>query len=217
MNTRRARVPKSRRKQESQRSSMSRKRRVSALDRLHPEESSRLLRALIARHAELLPELEDLARRIVSEVDLDVLAERVERAILDLDMRELGARSGRTIGGYVEPTEVAWELLDEALQPFLADLRRSVELGLEPQAIEQCRAIVLGLYRSDGKSSGDLVLEWAPDFPLEGASDAVHTLDSESKKHHGKPWRIPAGSFDQVPDWARYFETRRKGARTKTR
>lgn len=116
---------------------------------------------------------------------MDGLAARVERAILDIDMEGLGARGGRTIGGFVEPAEAAWELLDEALQPFLDDLKRSIELGLESQAVEQCKGIVLGLYRSDQKASTDQVLEWAPDFPLEGACEVVHLLERESRRPHG--------------------------------
>ena len=213
MKNSRARAPKIRPKQASQSSRKPKKRHVSALERLRPEESARVLRMLIDRHAELRPELEDLARSIVSEINLDGFVDRVERALLDIDMEELGARGGRTIGGYVEPAEAAWELLDEALQPFLNDLKRSIELGLEPQAVEQSKGIVLGLYQSDQKASNDHVLEWAPDFPLEGAGEVVHLLERESRKHQGKPWRMPNEFLIQVPKWARYFAPNRQKAR----
>ncbi len=117
----------------------------------------------------------------------------------------------------MEPAEAAWELLEEALQPFLHDLKRSIELGLESQAVEQCKGIVLGLYRSDQKASTDHVLEWATDFPLEGAGDAMHTLERESRKHHGEPWRMPTEFLVQVPNWARYFTPSRQSARGKAR
>lgn len=40
------------------------------------------------------------------------------------------ASAGRQGWGYVEPTEAAWELLEGALNPFLDEMRRRVELGL---------------------------------------------------------------------------------------
>ena len=174
-----------------------------------------MLRLLIDRRSELLPEIELLARNVVGEFESARLVEDVERAFLDLGMEELGARSGRTIVGYVEPTEAAWEMLNEALQPFLDDLKRSIELEFEAQAIARCQAIVLGLYRADAESSSDHVLEWAPDFPLEGAGDAVRVLEHESRKFHRKRWSLPAAFLDQVPNWARYFHPSRAGARTR--
>jgi hypothetical protein len=134
---------------------------ASALERLRAEESARVLHLLIGRRSELLPEIELLARDVVCEFQPARLVENVERAFLDLGMEELGARSGRTIVGYVEPTE-------------------AIELEFEAQAIARCQAIVLGLYRADAESSSDHVLEWAPDFPLEGAGDAVRVLEHES-------------------------------------
>lgn len=187
---------------------------VSALERLRAEESARVLRLLIDRRNEL-PEIELIARNVVCEFQPSLLVEEVERAVLELGMEELGARSGRMIFGYVEPTEVAWALLNEALQPFLDDLKRSIELGFEAQAIARCQAIVLGLYQANAESSRDLVLEWAPDFPLDGAGAAVRVLEHQSRKLHRKRWSLPAAFLDQIPNWARHFRSSRAGARTR--
>jgi hypothetical protein len=49
---------------------------------------------------------------------------------------ELSGRAGYRPGeGYVHECEAADEILDESLEPFLADLDRGVRLGLRPAAI----------------------------------------------------------------------------------
>jgi hypothetical protein len=53
-----------------------------------------------------------------------------------LDIDQLNSRAGRRRGvGYTEPGEAADERLDEALQPFLEDLVRHVELLQEWDAV----------------------------------------------------------------------------------
>ena len=97
---------------------------------------------------------------------MEGIAEDVEQAVLDLDLDDLNARAGRKRWGYVEPTEAAWELLEEAVAPYLDEMRRRTELGLEAAAVAACQAIVLGLYRCQGQAT-DRVIGWAEDSPAE--------------------------------------------------
>jgi hypothetical protein len=42
----------------------------------------------------------------------------------------LGARVGRVRGrGYVHETDAAWELVEEAIEPFRSDIERRAALG----------------------------------------------------------------------------------------
>jgi hypothetical protein len=75
-------------------------------------------------------------------------------------------------GGYVEPSEAAWEILEETVEPFRDDMKRYLELGREAEALEICKGLVLGCYRLSERAGGD-VLEWAPDFPAEAAGHAL--------------------------------------------
>jgi len=76
-----------------------------------------VLRALIARHPELAAEAEQLSRAVVTRVDAEAVAAEVEDAVLALELGELNASAGRQRWGYVDPTEAAWELLEETLEP----------------------------------------------------------------------------------------------------
>jgi hypothetical protein len=81
---------------------------------------------------------------------VETIAEEVAAAVLGLDLDDLNTRAGRTRWGYVEPTEAACELLGEALDPFLEEMKRQIDLGFEPAAVGRCQGIVLGLYRCRG-------------------------------------------------------------------
>lgn len=101
-----------------------------------------MLRALIARHPELAAEAEELSRAVVTRVDAEAGAAEVEDAVLAFELDELNASAGRQRWGYVEPTEAASEVLEEALEPFLDEMRRRVELGFEAAAVATCQGIV---------------------------------------------------------------------------
>lgn len=194
------------------RSSSSRGRRRNVLALLKPEEDGSVLRALLDRHPELVAEAEEIATAMMAEADAAALADRVERAVLDLDIDDLGSRAGRRRRGYVKPTEAAGDLLEEAVNPFMDELERQVELGLEAAATATCAGIVLGLYRCRGRNP-DEVLGWAEDFPAEAAAHAVEVMAQESAANHDLAWRLRDPIVEQVPDWAEMIARAAKPAR----
>jgi hypothetical protein len=121
------------------------------LARLTPQEGAGVLRTILERHPELAAEADEIAKATVTDVDAEAVAEDVEQAVLALDLSELNSRAGRQEWGYVEPAEAAWEILAEAIDPFLDDVKRHIELGFEAAALATCSGIVLGLYRCRGK------------------------------------------------------------------
>jgi hypothetical protein len=181
------------------------------LARLSPQEGAGVLRTILERHPELAGEAEEIAKATVTDVDAEAVAEDVEQAVLDLDLGELNSRAGRQEWGYVEPAEAAWEILAEAIDPFLDDMKRHIELGFEAAASATCAGIVLGLYRCRGKSS-DQLLGWAEDFPADAAGDAVTMLASESQAKHRSAWLLPDTVVARVPEWMEWIGRRSKPA-----
>ncbi len=177
------------------------KRATKLLAGLLPEEAARVLQLLLERRPELAPDVEEIARATLTSADIETIAQDAAQAVLALDLDDLGGRAGRTSGGYVGPTEAAWELLGEALDPLLGDVERHIELGLEAPAVATCAGIVLGLYRCQQDERTDRLLGWAPDFPAETAAQVVETLARESVARHRRTWRVPAAVLDQVPEW----------------
>jgi hypothetical protein len=184
------------------------RRKGSVLERLKAEEAQDVLRRLLAAHPDLGAEAETIARSHLGEETFETIADEIEEAVCALDLDDLNGRAGRHEWGYVEPTEAAWEILEEAVEPFVADIKRRIELGLEADALEICKGVVLGLHRVEQGKGGDLA-EWAPDFPAEAAGDAIETWRTGDgpKKTTGSGPRRNRRAFPQefadrfVPEW----------------
>ena len=142
------------------------------LERLKADESAAVLRRLLEAHPDLAGEAEKIARSLLHEVNYEEVAAAIEDEIRAQDYEALNARAGRHEWGYVEPSEAAWEILEETVEPFRADMKRHLELGLEGEALEICQGLVLGCYRLSEQGGGD-VLGWAPDFPAEAAGHVL--------------------------------------------
>lgn len=184
------------------------RKKISVLDRLKPGEAETVLRRLLAAHPDLGAEAEQIARSVLGEVSFESVAEEVEHAVRSLDLDDLNSRAGSHAWGYTEPSEAAWELFEEAVAPFLEDMQRQMELGLEAEALEICKGVVLALYRLRKGANGDGLLGWAPDFPAETAAHAVHTwwTGGDNKRRAQRDPRKRPG-FPQdfvekfVPEW----------------
>jgi hypothetical protein len=176
------------------------KKKTALVDELQPGEAVVVLRRLLARHPELLSEAEEMSRSTLGEVSLESIARAVEDAIWQLSLDDLNDRAGPHSWGYTEPTEAAWELLEEAVEPFVLDMKRHLRLGLGEEAFEMCKGIVLGLYRCRN-ASGD-VLGWAEDLPADAAGKAISDWIGAGKAGHsdGEPGAHRAGLLRRLVD-----------------
>jgi len=157
------------------------KKKTSLLDQLQPGEAALVLRRLLAGHPELLPEAEEIARSTLGDTSFESIASEVEDSIQQLSLDDLDGRAGRHSWGYTEPTEAAWQLLEEAVEPFVEDMKRHSGLGLHQEAFEICKGILLGLYQCR-EAGGDEFLGWAEGFPAEAAGNAVTEWMGASKQ-----------------------------------
>ena len=182
-------------------------RKPSVLDRLGAGESQAVLSDLLAAHPDLRPEAERLALSFVSDFDFEAVADDVEHELRRLDIDDLNDRTGSHRDGYTHPTDAAWELLQEVVDPFLADMSRHLELRLDEAALQMCKGIVLGLYRVR-RQARDGVLGWAPDFRRRPPSR--QSVRSPNWTPRGEPG-LPR---DRASRWRSSTSTHRNGART---
>jgi len=152
-----------------------------------------------------------MARSLLHQVDYQEIAAEIEDEIRALDYEDLNARAGSHEWGYVEPSEAAVEILEETLEPFVEDLKRHLELGLEAEALEICKGLVLGCYRLSEREGGE-VLGWAPDFPGEAAGNALEVWytgagDPKNRKRGGRKRPSLAPDFlSLIPKWVPMIE-----------
>jgi hypothetical protein len=154
------------------------------------EEAKTVLLRLLDAEPQLRDKVEDLIREFLSEVDAEDVAANIEFELDGLDLDDLNAATGNASGRYVAPDEAAWNLIREAVEPFLDDLKRRRASGRRKEAVEICKGIVLGLYQAEKNDA----TSWAPDAPLELAREAVEALG---------PALFPPGfAAKAVPKWA---------------
>ncbi len=95
----------------------------------------------------------------------------------NIGFEEIGSRAGEHSLGYVEPSQAAWDLLEDSLEDIRAGMKRRFEAGMKPATEKICQGILLGLLKDDGeKNENDGALGWAPDFPAEAAAWSLSLL-----------------------------------------
>lgn len=180
------------------------------VDALEAREAKELLGRLLDARPELVQEAAALAGRDLGAVSVKRVAGEVARAVGALGIEDVWSRSGpQPDGGYVEPIEAAWSVLEAAIDPFLRDLERRIQLGREPEALAICQGVLLGLYRVE-QAEGDEFLEGhAPDHLGEAAAFVVETW----KRGRGR--EKPRGPLDrdsmraffreELPEWKSFL------------
>jgi hypothetical protein len=159
------------------------------VDALDGAEAKQLLATLLDAYPELLTEVADLAEAELGAVTAEDLAEEVAFALEGLSVEDIWERAGtQPDGSYLEPTEAAWEVVEEAVAPFIADLTRRVELGRRAEAIALCQGVLLSLY-SISHGEGEFLDGHAPDTLEEAAASAL-----ESWRKGSCRTRCPTGS-----------------------
>lgn len=152
--------------------------------------------ALIAEHRELEAEAERLAVEVLASVSGDAVATDVVAALAGIPLDALGSRSGRVRGrGYVHEVDAAWELVEEAVEPFRADVERRSSLGSSAAAASLTVGIITGLYRVRKPEEGTALAYAGEDAPYDLAA-AV--LDLAAKLGVDVP---DDAADDHWPDW----------------
>jgi len=98
------------------------------------------LAATLAKHPDLRTEAEQIAVDMISSPSVDDVAEDVRGAVTSLGIDSFHGRTGKQPWGYVEPSQAAWDLLGEAVEDILADMKRRMDLGLHEAAEPRFRA-----------------------------------------------------------------------------
>jgi hypothetical protein len=156
------------------------------------DEALVVLHELLSSHSELIPDARRAANAVLASVSFAAVAESILDALAEFGLDDLAA--GPRAGGYVEPSEAAWEAIEQAVAPYLRDLERRGKLKHEDEATELCKGIVLGLYRAEQR--GFELLEYAEDCPSQLAAHAVN------KWRRRRQETLPRAFVQKfTPDW----------------
>ncbi len=64
-----------------------------------------------------------------------------------IDVHELWDRAGHRTDGYTSPEDMAVEMVEEALEPFLQELYRLLDLEMRQEAKLYCMGILKGIFQ----------------------------------------------------------------------
>jgi hypothetical protein len=163
-----------------------------------------ILEVLAGRHPCFAEAIDVAAEELLRGVDIDDLAADVTDALELLQPEDVWDRSGRTRTGYVEPGDAAWELFEEALQPFRDDIVKYRKLSMLEHANLQWQGILKGIYDFD-KESSTPYKDWATDAPAEYFGMVLQDWKSLGKG------RMPLAKMQafiqsQCPDYSGFAE-----------
>jgi hypothetical protein len=137
---------------------------------LHPAEQSYVLLELLDGHPELREEADEYALEILNDVDVDAVTDEVVDVFMGMDHTLIGQRSGRQPGrGYVHEVDAVWELLEEAIEPFVDEVVRRRRLRLDDAAQRYVQGVLAGLDEVRRTVGEATVFSWGP--PDDAASE----------------------------------------------
>jgi hypothetical protein len=134
------------------------------------------------------------AKELLVDVDAEEIESHIFNALNAIFIEELWENSGKDyFGVYHDETEVAYDLVEDAVSAPLRDMERYRELGMKETEKKQCIGIVAGLLRYGNEGTNEFH-EAVPDDPYIIAGDVF-----EEWKEHNPPeeWGEVKAAFDR--------------------
>ena len=133
------------------------------IESIEPDEAQDILRRL-AEDPSIRKRVEDLARERLSDVDVEGIADRVYEELDMIDVHDLWESSGSTRHGYVDVTDRAWDMFDEALEPVRGEMERYRGLSMRREETVVLMGMLKGLHDYEKESTSEFK-DWATDAP----------------------------------------------------
>jgi hypothetical protein len=114
----------------------------------------------------------------MTDIDIEEVSEDVMSSLNFIDVHELWDRSGsNSYGEYTSPEEMAFEMVEEELDPFNQEVFRLCDLKMYKEATDSCEGVLWGIYRFEHESECEFK-DWASDVP----GECFDYLEEEYKK-----------------------------------
>lgn len=135
-------------------------------NKISPDEALKILRQLIKTDNDLKTKIVKLAQDLFRDVDIDQICEDVFYALDGIDVHELWDRAGPKTDGYTSPEDMSVEMFEEALEPFVQEMERLLDLKMLQESKVYCMGILKGIYQYEEDSKSEFK-DWATDVPGE--------------------------------------------------
>jgi hypothetical protein len=164
-----------------------------------PDNAILVLKTLAKEDKKIEKRIQQVLTQLISIVDLEEVASDVSSALDSLEAEDLWDQSGPTRYGYVEPCDIAPEMMEGALKPFLMQLKEYRSLARIKEAKIYCMGILKGLYLFDQESNTQF-REWAEDV-AQNIFDGL--LDKWKKEYKDRSFLNDIKKFtkNNCPEW----------------
>lgn len=142
------------------------------IDQLSHPDALSVLRTLADEDEQLGRRIAKIAQDRLSEVNREEVADVLYDELDALEVEEVWEQAGPRRHGYADPTEVAYQMVEDVLEPFLHELRKYQDLGKSVETTQLCAGLLMGLYRFERESTSEFK-DWAPDAPISFAAELV--------------------------------------------
>jgi hypothetical protein len=178
---------------------MTKKSSTEIIEQLSPAVALEVLRILARRDAAIADQIAEIALAHLGDVDLEEIAGTLYEDLSLLDVEEVWAQAGPTRYGYVEPGEVASEMVGKVLDPYLEDLRRYIRLDMRAEGTQLCMGLLLGCCRFEHEAETEFK-DWAPDAMYVSA-EAVLDIWKEGNPSRGEVESVRAFMEQRLNGW----------------
>ena len=135
-------------------------------NKISPSKALEILKKIAKTDKKLKKRIIELAEDLFRNVDIEAVCDDVFGALDGIDVHELWDRAGPKTDGYTSPEDMAVEIFEEALEPFLQEMYRLFDLKMHQEAKLYCMGILKGIYQYE-EDSGSEFKNWATDVPGE--------------------------------------------------
>jgi hypothetical protein len=167
-------------------------------EKISPNEALEIIRRLARTDEVLKKKIIELAENLIGTVDVKAVREAVFDALDCIDVHELWDRAGPSRDGYTSPEEMSFEMFEEAIEPYVQEMHRLLDLKMHQEAKLYCMGILNGIYQYE-EDSGSEFKNWATDISGETFGSILRSWSKKSKikdKEEMKNYIL-----EECPDW----------------
>lgn len=162
----------------------------SILHALRGDDALVILRRLADRDPKWAKVIETMAKDLLSAVDADDVAAEVLAELESLSVEDVWDRAGPRRDGYSDPGDVAAEMIDEALAPYVHQSERLIGLGMQVPADGLFRGLLRGIY-DFGTAAATPFRDEAADSVAEHLDHRLANLTLHCRRSADGPIRYP--------------------------
>jgi hypothetical protein len=151
-------------KKDTKSTAPSKEERENILNDISSKYAYEILKKLADEDVKISKRIEELALEYLVEVAPDDIAESVFDDLESLQVEDVWDNSGGTRHGYVDPNELASEMFEEAIEPYVEEMRKCLALLRYDEAKLHCQGILKGLYKFENEGLTEFK-DWATDDP----------------------------------------------------